>query len=261
MTKVSESARQLKAMRKEAGLTVIRTARALGLEKTTYASKEDKFKKPFFPIDFVRELVPIFVEKGISEERIWALAGVTPAGSAVDEGAPPRKKRSVVETTEKDIESIPIGTVRVDEIDIRAGLGGGGLVDAVNVTTEGRTMSRDVVKASWAIPRNYLSERGLSKDGIYLFRAVGDSMTKPDGSGIHSGDLLLADVNDKHPVPPGIFALDNGFGVVVKRLEFVSYSDPPMLNVISDNPDHPLEKLAAEQVRVIGRCVWYGRWI
>jgi hypothetical protein len=151
-------------------------------------------------------------------------------------------------------------TARIDEIDIRAGLGGGGLVEAVNhVDGSGQTMSRDAVKSVWKVPKVFLHELGLSEQGLYLFRAVGDSMTRPDGGGINSGDILLADTKDRHPSPPGIFALDDGFGVVVKRLEFIAYSDPPRISIKSDNPAHASYELPAEEVRVIGRCVWYGR--
>ena len=147
-----------------------------------------------------------------------------------------------------------------ESFDIRAGLGGGGLVEAVNhVDGTGHTMSRDAVKSVWNVPKLYLHELGLSEQGLYLFRAVGDSMTRTDGSGINSGDILLADTKDRHPSPPGIFALDDGFGVVVKRLEFIAYSDPPRMSIRSDNPAHASYELPAEEVRVIGRCVWYGR--
>lgn len=84
MEKVSESARKLKALRVEAGMTVDALASALDMPKSTYSSKEDKFKRPFFPMDFVKSLVPIFKTKGIEERRVMALAGVDPAQPSVD---------------------------------------------------------------------------------------------------------------------------------------------------------------------------------
>lgn len=76
MAKVSDAARKLKAMREEAGLTIQTVADALGMPKSTYASNEDKFKKPYLPVTLVEKLVPIFKRRGISEDRILALAGV-----------------------------------------------------------------------------------------------------------------------------------------------------------------------------------------
>lgn len=169
------------------------------------------------------------------------------------------EKLSSAEPSE-DADFLNTGTVPIREIDLRAGLGGGGLTEAVNTLTgSGQVVSEDRVKGVWQLPAYYLSEMGLSGAGLYLFRAIGDSMTRMDGGGIHSGDVLLADTKDRHPSPPGIFALHDGFGVVVKRLEFLAYSDPPRLSVRSDNPAHANVELMAEEVRVIGRCVWYGR--
>ncbi|MGZ6195475.1 MAG: S24 family peptidase [Candidatus Binataceae bacterium] len=207
--------------------------------------RRHKFVKP----DIVHKLAKSCVGKGhppITEEEIYALGGLQEYRSG--KSAAPAPSPVVADT------------VRIAEIDIRAGMGGGGLVEVVNhVDAAGQSVSRDAVKNIWSVPKQYLHELGLPEQGLYLFRAVGDSMTRPDGGGINSGDILLADTKDKHPSPPGIFALDDGFGVVVKRLEFIAYSDPPRISIRSDNPAHASYELPAEEVRVIGRCVWYGR--
>src|SRR5262249_34229490 len=127
------------------------------------------------------------------------------------------------------------------------------------VDGDGRPMSRDAVKSVWQVPKLYLRELGLTDNGLYFFRAVGDRMTRPDGGGINSGDILMADTKDRHPSPPGIFALHDGVGVVVNRLEFVANSEPPRICIKPANPAHAIYELPAEEVRVIGRCVWYGR--
>jgi phage repressor protein C with HTH and peptisase S24 domain len=121
---------------------------------------------------------------------------------------------------------------------------------------DGQRMSKDLVKATWELPTYYLNELGLSSKGLRLFRAIGDSMTRPDCGGIHSGDVLMANTRDLNPSPPGIFALDDGFGLIVKRLEFIAYSDPPRISIRSDNTPHSSYDLPAEQVRIVGRCVW-----
>src|SRR5579885_223371 len=52
------------------------------------------------------------------------------------------------------------------------------------------------------------------------------------------GDLLLLDTRHTSPSPAGIFVLSDGFGLVAKRLEYVSAAKPPVVRVISDNPKY-----------------------
>lgn len=76
MAEVSKVARQLKKLREEADLTVQAVSDSIGMRKSTYSSKEDKFKQPYFPVDFVKKLVPVFQKVGIAADRVWALAGI-----------------------------------------------------------------------------------------------------------------------------------------------------------------------------------------
>jgi hypothetical protein len=46
----------------------------------------------------------------------------------------------------------------------------------------------------------------------------------------------LVDLGRRSPTPPGIFVLDDGMGLVAKRLEHIPSSDPPRVRIISDNP-------------------------
>lgn len=75
------------------------------------------------------------------------------------------------------------------------------------------------------------------------------------------GDMILVDITKKKPSPPGIFVLFDGFGLVTKRLEFLSNSTPPSLRILSDNPQYlPYERAIAE-TNIIGRVVWFAREI
>ena len=53
------------------------------------------------------------------------------------------------------------------------------------------------------------------------------------------GDTVLVDITRQLPNPPGIFVLDDGMGLVAKRLEHIPISDPPAVRVISDNKLYP----------------------
>ena len=85
----------------------------------------------------------------------------------------------------------------------------------------------------------------------------GDSMAPT----LLSGDTVLVDMTRRAPNPPGIFVLDDGMGLVAKRLEHIPNSDPPRVQIISDNPHYSPYECTAEEVNIIGRVRWYGREI
>lgn len=78
---------------------------------------------------------------------------------------------------------------------------------------------------------------------------------------LESGDRAMIDTGDRVPAPDGLFALHNGIGVVVKRLEFIPNSDPPGFKIMSDNPKHSTYERTIEEINVIGRVVWFARKI
>lgn len=151
-------------------------------------------------------------------------------------------------------------SVAVPEVDVRAGAGLGGEAILENLTDgNGHTISSDATKGIWQFPPEYLAEVSLRPKQVRIIEIFGDSMTRPDGGGLHSGDRVMVDLGDRNPTPPGIFAIWDGFGVVVKRLERIMGSEPAAIRLISDNPAHePYERTAGE-VNIIGRIVWFAR--
>ena len=83
----------------------------------------------------------------------------------------------------------------------------------------------------------------------------GDSMTPT----LKDGDVVLVDMNQRSPVPPGVFVLHDGMGLVAKRLEYVPMSEPPRVRIISDNQQYSPYECTAEEVNIVGRVRWYGR--
>ena len=74
-------------------------------------------------------------------------------------------------------------------------------------------------------------------------------------------DAVLVDMTRQLPNPPGIFVLDDGMGLVAKRLEHIPNSDPPAVRVISDNKRYLEYERTAEEIRIIGRIRWFAREI
>ncbi|WP_085899529.1 XRE family transcriptional regulator [Kiloniella majae] len=149
------------------------------------------------------------------------------------------------------------GCEAVAEIAVRGGMGGGGEA-GVSYSDDGQggVAIADDVKGNWFLPTDYLrSELSVSPVAARIIEVQGDSMTPT----LVSGDRVMIDTNDQRPTPPGIFALWDGFGVVVKRLELIPNSDPPLLRISSDNTNHNEYQRTIEEVNIIGRVVWYGR--
>ena len=69
-------------------------------------------------------------------------------------------------------------------------------------------------------------------------------------------------------MPPGIFVIWDGMGLVAKRIEHVPHSEPPKVVLKSLNPEYDSHERLAEEVRLVGRAVWVskravsprGRW-
>jgi phage repressor protein C with HTH and peptisase S24 domain len=70
-------------------------------------------------------------------------------------------------------------------------------------------------------------------EDYYVITIDGDSMVPLPSS----GDRILIDTSQRAPVPPGIFVIWEGMGIVAKRIEHVPHSDLPNIVVKSLNPE------------------------
>ena len=161
----------------------------------------------------------------------------------------------------------------IPEIDVRAGMGGGGEAAIAYVPDgTGELMETDAVRGCWSLPGDYLrAELRVDPRTTCIIEVQGDSMEPT----LRPGDRVMIDTADKCPSPPGVFALWDGFGVVVKRIELLpnslslrtehdsslraEHDDPPVIRIQSDNPNHQPYERTAEEINIIGRIVWFGR--
>lgn len=129
----------------------------------------------------------------------------------------------------------------VDILPSFAGMGGGGNGDG----DHGQAL----------IPRSLIEDELRAKPSdLLLIEARGQSM-EPDF--LH-GDQILIDRRDCNPIQPGAFALWDGDGYVVKLVERVP-REPGKLRVFSANNRYSAYDVDADQVRIMGRPVWFGR--
>lgn len=96
---------------------------------------------------------------------------------------------------------------------------------------------------------------GVSPADLRMIFVRGDSM-EPS---LCANDMILIDITKKSPTPPGIFVLFDGFGLVAKRLEFISNTNPPALRIISDNAQYSAYERTIDELHIIGRVVWFAR--
>ncbi|MEL6783751.1 MAG: S24 family peptidase [Pseudomonadota bacterium] len=138
-------------------------------------------------------------------------------------------------------------SIVIPEFDIRASAGNGQqLVREVEATHE-IAFSKDFIQRYVALT-----------DNLGIVQGQGDSMKKPDGTGIHDGDMLIVNFSVREHRYDDVYLLDiNGF-VMVKRLKRLVAGG---FEVISDNPDYGRETLSPDQthdIRVLGHVVWHG---
>lgn len=147
----------------------------------------------------------------------------------------------------------------VKEIDSRAGAGGGGLVDLVNVTDQnGNTVSAEVIKDHWQIPESFLrGELRMEANRALIIEVSGDSgydPSNPNAPGsLMPGDRVIVDARDTKPSPPGPFLVYDGVGFVVKLCEPIFGSDPPRVRLSSRNPTYEPYDVSAEEGHIVGR--------
>lgn len=149
-----------------------------------------------------------------------------------------------------DVERPPSGIL---EIDVRAGLGGGGYADNQAVVHAGD--HADPVKdESWHFPSRFMREELRAPESrIQIIETQGDSMSPT----INSGDRVIVDTGHLVPSPDGIYAIRDRYGsIVVKRLQSLRRGDPPLIRIISDNKAHDPEDVGADEISIVGRVLW-----
>jgi hypothetical protein len=233
MPTVSAVSRQLKQLRQKANLSIREVAQALGMEHgSSYQHYEDRYKKPLLPLDFVRRLVPIFATGAVGPAELYELAGVDatgerplpPAGARNDPGA---------------------GMLRVEELDLRASGGWLG----------GDTAS---VVAEWQVPCGIVRGYNAATPAeLRIITVTGDSMEPT----LQPGHRVLVDLGDRKPSPPGIFAVWDGLGLVIKRVQMLPHSEPPRVRLSSDNATYQTYERALEEAFIQGRIIGQWRWL
>ncbi len=141
----------------------------------------------------------------------------------------------------------------IPEIDVRFGAGAGGVpIDAYISDGNGGHTAADGVKENWGIPHRFVrNELRSTPSVVRIAEVLGDSMEPA----LRSGDRVMIDTNHKSPSPPGVYAVWDGFGLVIKRVEIVPRSSPTMVRLISDNSHHAVYEVSLDDAQIVGRVI------
>lgn len=134
--------------------------------------------------------------------------------------------------------------VAIRSVRIAASMGGGRIVEEVEDGEPLQFLSRWVRDALKVQP-----------DDLRIMRVEGDSMEPT----LFDGDTVLVDLTKKTPSPPGIFVLNDGMGLVAKRVEIVPRSDPLRLHIVSDNDRYASYDVTVDEANIVGRICWFCR--
>ena len=92
-------------------------------------------------------------------------------------------------------------------------------------------------------------------DALRMISISGDSMVPL----LEHDDTVMLDCSQTRPSPPGIFILDDGVGLVAKRIEIIPSTTPQMLRISSENSAYSSYQRRIDEVHIIGRVVWFVR--
>lgn len=213
-------ATRLKESRKAAELTQKQLAELINAGQTTIVSWEKGENEPNFKT--VRNLA-----KRLGRTPEWLAFGV--------------------DEDDADDQSM----VKVPNLDVRAMAGDGGL----DVEVWKGPREAEARKGFFGFPAAGFRERfGAVPENARVIEVIGDSMEPT----LRPGQFVMVNTSDRSPSPPGLFILWDGFGMVIKRVEFVDHSDPPAVLISSDNPRHAAKQRLLGEAYIQGRIV--GSW-
>ena len=107
----------------------------------------------------------------------------------------------------------------------------------------------------WVFPRQWLAKLGRRQtDALQMISIIGDSMVPL----LEHDDTVMLDCSQTRPSPPGIFILDDGVGLVAKRIEIIPSTIPQMLRISLKSSGFSNFQGWIDEVHIIGRVVWFA---
>lgn len=246
---------RLALARTEAGLSQPALAKAVGMTQSAIAEIEGgRVKRP-------KKMREIARAVGRTEEWLLGEPGADPVRPKLVKSFDPDEPEPVVGDGDlppgisSDGQStilVPKGGVA--EIDVEPGMGGGGLAGETYIRTpDGNQFPADAIRGIWQLPDHVFTQMRARSQNVRCFPVQGDSMLDT----LDEGDFVFVDIAHKVPSPPGLYALDDGYGgILMKRLEVIDEDEgEPIVRVVSDNSRYAERRERADSLRIVGRYV------
>lgn len=170
----------------------------------------------------------------------WLLYGTgTPPKGVEREEEPHRPKQLSFADT---------ASVTVNELDVHAVAGQG--ADGQFLITQADAV--DAMTGQYSFPSTGFRQAfGANASEVVIAEVRGDSMMPT----LYPGQKVMVHIHDRTPTPPGIFYVWDGMGLVIKRVELIPGSNPPMLRIKSDNPKYDTYERTIEEAHINGRVI------
>jgi phage repressor protein C with HTH and peptisase S24 domain len=179
----------------------------------------------------------------------WLITGKDKTDAFAHE--PPTTRRYDTGVDRPIVDNKETSASTIFEVDVRAGAGGGGVpVEAFVHDEFGNSYAAHAIAAEWTLPESIM--QGVlhaAPRHIRIFEVIGDSMEPR----LYEGDRVFIDRRYTIPSPEGIFALWDGYGLVIKRLQIVMGSDPMRVRILSVNSSYAPYEAGADEIQIVGR--------
>ena len=134
----------------------------------------------------------------------------------------------------------PVSAVREMAVDAAAGAGALNDDDAAEA-------------ARWYMPDAMIRHEGrTAPENLRILGARGDSMEPFIGE----GDRIVVDISRRVPVTGEMVVLWDGGGLVVKRVEMLTHTEPPAIRLHSANPAYEPYTCLIDEAHVVGKVIW-----
>jgi len=134
-------------------------------------------------------------------------------------------------------------------LDLSASAGGSAEVKIISETTSDPDNQ-------CIFPRQWLARLGgRQPSSLRMISISGNSMVPL----LEHDDTVMLDCSQTRPSPLGIFILDEGVGIVAKRIEIIPNTNPQMLRIVLENFSYSSYQRRIDEIHIVGRVVLFTR--
>lgn len=139
------------------------------------------------------------------------------------------------------------------ELDLKVGAGEGSVGDVLVLEHKGHAFSGHRIIDEWLFPESFLHAAGTSPTQSIITEVTGDSMI----SSYLPGDRVVVDLSQEMSVD-GVYMWSDGHSPPqIKRFQRIPFSDPPRVEISSDNKAYRSFEAPLSEVRIFGRITWH----